>query len=129
MCILFILFRINFWQWYGLRAFAEEDLNECQSLQKLVYYWMALGLFRMGLSGLLTDEGWELRQNISLPKNCHTYPTVMKLGTVIIYLKRTQKIYESRTYPLNSADISISSLKISKFCYIRKYRYVSLFGA
>ena len=31
-----------------------------------------------------------------LPKICHAYPTMMKLGIVIPYLKRIQKIYESR---------------------------------
>ena len=31
-----------------------------------------------------------------LPKICHRYPTMMKLGTVIPYLKKIQKIYESR---------------------------------
>ena len=31
-----------------------------------------------------------------LPKICQTYPTMMKLGTFIPYLKKTQKIYESR---------------------------------
>ena len=31
-----------------------------------------------------------------LPKICHAYPTMMKLGTVILYLKMMQKIYESR---------------------------------
>ena len=30
-----------------------------------------------------------------LPKICHTYPTLMKLGTVIPYPKEIQKIYES----------------------------------
>ena len=30
-----------------------------------------------------------------LPKICHTYPTMMKLGTVIFYLKKIQKVYES----------------------------------
>ena len=34
-----------------------------------------------------------------LPKICHTYPTMMKLGTVIPYLKKIQKIYESRDAP------------------------------
>ena len=29
-------------------------------------------------------------------KICHAYPTMMKLGTVILYLKKIQKIYESR---------------------------------
>ena len=35
----------------------------------------------------------------SLPKICHTYPTVMRLGTAIHYLKKIQKIYESRDMP------------------------------
>ena len=35
-----------------------------------------------------------------LPKICHTYPTIMKLGTVIPYPKKIQKIYESRDTPL-----------------------------
>ena len=35
-----------------------------------------------------------------LPKICHTYPTMMKLGTVIPYLKKFQKLYESRDKPL-----------------------------
>ena len=35
-----------------------------------------------------------------LPKTCHTYPTMMKLGTVIPYPKKIQKIHESRDIPL-----------------------------
>ena len=35
-----------------------------------------------------------------LSKICHKYPTIMKLDTVIPYLKKTQKIYESRDTPL-----------------------------
>ena len=35
-----------------------------------------------------------------LSKICHTYPTIMKLGTVIPYLKKIQKTYESRYMPL-----------------------------
>ena len=31
-----------------------------------------------------------------LPQICHAYPTTTKLGTVIPYLKKIQKIYESR---------------------------------
>ena len=30
----------------------------------------------------------------ALPKICHTYPTMMKLGTVIRYLKKSQKIFK-----------------------------------
>ena len=40
------------------------------------------------------------RMGGGLPKICHTYPTMMKLGTVIPYLKKTPKIYESRDTPL-----------------------------
>ena len=32
----------------------------------------------------------------TLPKICHTYPTMMKLDTVITYLQKIQKKYESR---------------------------------
>ena len=30
------------------------------------------------------------------PKICYTYPTMMKLGTVVLCPKKIQKIYESR---------------------------------
>ena len=33
------------------------------------------------------------RMEAPLPKICHTYPTMMELGTVIPYLKKIQKIY------------------------------------
>ena len=47
--------------------------------------------------GLLTDGGWT--KKASLPKICHTYPTMMKPSTVIPYLKKIQKIYQSRDTP------------------------------
>ena len=34
-------------------------------------------------------------KNSPLPKICHTYTTMIKYGTVIPYLKKIQKIYES----------------------------------
>ena len=36
------------------------------------------------------------------PKICHTYPLMMKLGTVTPYLRKIQKTYESRVTPLES---------------------------
>ena len=42
----------------------------------------------------------EKAKNTALPKICRTYPTVIKLGTVILYLKKMQKIYESFDTPL-----------------------------
>ena len=57
-------------------------------------------------------------------KTCHRYPTIIKLGTVIPYLKKIQKIDESCVkYPMSSADFSIFSLEITKFWYIKKSRY------
>ena len=41
-------------------------------------------------------HGWGAQKSPPLPKICHAYPTMMKLGIVIPYLKRIQKIYESR---------------------------------
>ena len=38
---------------------------------------------------------------IVLPKICPLYPAIMKLGTVIPYLKKIQKIYESHHAPLD----------------------------
>ena len=48
----------------------------------------------MGIFG--AAHGWGgWGQNLPLPKLCHRYPTMMKLGTVIPYLSKIQKIYES----------------------------------
>ena len=43
---------------------------------------------------MLTDGG--RGKKAPLPKTCHTYPTMVKLDTVIPYLKKIQEIYESR---------------------------------
>ena len=80
----------------------------------------------MGNFGLLTDArvgGWGGAKKALLPKICHTYPTMMKLGTVILYLKKIEKYMNHVTHPLTLADISIFSPEISQFCYFKKYRY------
>ena len=51
----------------------------------------------MGLFGAAHGKGGN---NVFLPKIYHTCPTMMKLGTVILYLKKIQKVYESRDTPL-----------------------------
>ena len=58
------------------------------------------------------------------PKSCHTYPTMMNLGTVTPYLKRTQKYINHVAHPLSSAGINIFLSGISNVCYIKKYRYI-----
>ena len=39
-------------------------------------------------------------KKVLFPKICHTYPTMMKLKTVIPYLMKIQKIYELRDAPV-----------------------------
>ena len=57
-----------------------------------------------------------------LPKICHTYPTMMKLCTVMPYLKKIQKLYHV-THPMSPANISSFLLEISKFGCIKKHIY------
>ena len=57
----------------------------------------------MGILGLLTDgEGGGAGAfcPCPLPKIRHTNPTMMKLGTVMSYLRKIQKMYKSRDAPL-----------------------------
>ena len=61
-------------------------------------YSTALTLFRIGFFG--AAHGWGGSKKATLPKICHTYPTMMKLGTVIAYPKKIQKIYQSGDTPL-----------------------------
>ena len=44
-------------------------------------------------------HGWGTKK-APLPKICHIYPVMIKLGTVIPYLKKIQRIYKSRDTPL-----------------------------
>ena len=54
-------------------------------------------IVRMGFFGAAHRWG---EQKASLPKICHTYPTIMKHRTFISYLKKIQKTYKSRDTPL-----------------------------
>ena len=52
-----------------------------------------LTLFRMDFFG--AAHGWGEAFCPPLPKIRHTYPTIMKLGTVIPYLRKIRKMYKS----------------------------------
>ena len=58
-----------------------------------------LSLFRMGVFQTVHEWGWQKigeggqKGNPSLKPD--TYPTMMKLATVLLYLKKIQKIYKS----------------------------------
>ena len=47
-------------------------------------------------------HGWGGGGLAPLPKIRHTYPTMMKLGTVTAYLRKIQKMYKSRDTFLDS---------------------------
>ena len=75
-------------------------------------------------------HGWGRRgQKGPLPNICHTYPTMMKFGTVIPCLKEIQKIYESRQTHPEFCWHQHFSPEISKFCYIKIYKYRLHFDA
>ena len=63
------------------------------------------GLFR-------TAHRWGWVKRSPLSKICHTYPTLMKLGTLIPYLKRIQKVHKSRGTPLEFCWHQFFSQKI-----------------
>ena len=64
-------------------------------LNEVVRY---LTLFKMDLFG--AAHGWGAGKKTPFLNICHTYPTMMKLSTVIPYIKKIQKTYESRDTPL-----------------------------
>ena len=65
------------------------------------YSWYFLEfLYLILFRGPLTDGGGGgCCKKTPLHKICHTYPTMMKLCTVIPWLKKIKKIYESRDTP------------------------------
>ena len=70
----------------------------------------------MDLLGLLTnDVGGGGAKSLFLPKIYHIYPAAMKLGIVLIQLKKIHKSINDITYLLTSADISIFHLKTAIF--------------
>ena len=55
----------------------------------------SLTLFRMGFFGAAHGSGGGGAFWPPLPKIRCTYPTLMKLGTIILYLRKIQKMYKS----------------------------------
>ena len=79
-------------------------------------------LFRLGF--FRAAHRWEWGKDPHLPKICHTYPTMMKVGTVIPYPKkkvqrRSKKYMKHVKHSLSSADISIFHRKSLNFAISR----------
>ena len=64
-------------------------------------------------------HGWKGVQKGPLPKICHTYPTTMKLGTVIPYVESIQKIhtviYMVTIFMMSAKSAILGLLKIKVF--------------
>ena len=61
-----------------------------------------------------------------VPELFHIYPNMMKLGTVVSYLKKIQKDINYLIHRLSSIEIILFSPETSNFFYIKKYRYAFL---
>ena len=59
----------------------------------------------------------------TLPKICHTYPTMMKQGRVMLYPRKTQKIYKSRDTSLEFCWRQHFFTRNQQMLLIKKYRY------
>ena len=70
----------------------KKEMNSDSENHRSVSMLFLLILFKMGLFG--AAYGWG-PQSDPLPKICHTHPVMMKLDTVMPYLKKIHKIYES----------------------------------
>ena len=79
------------------------------------YFVVLLTLFRMGLFGAAHGLRREGGKGPYFSKTCHTYSTMMKLGTVIPYLRKIQKYINQVTQLSSSAKISNFSLEIGSF--------------
>ena len=74
----------------------------------------------MGFFG--ATDGWEgggQKGPLSLKSVAHILQR-WNLAQLYLTQRRSKKYMNHMTHPLCSADISISSLEITKFCYIKK---------
>ena len=124
--------RTFFVKWCGLFPFWDltGKLHKWSTLALFKTFWVSLLqlLFSGDLLNFLTLS-WmsflELLKDVKVPKICHTYPTTMKFGTVVIpYLNEDPKIYKS---PDASLELSwhhhFFIPEISNFCFVRKCRW------
>ena len=65
-------------------------------------------------------HGWGGAKKAPLPKICSTCPTMMKLDTVIPYLKESKKYIDHVTHPFSFADISIFFTRNQKILLIQE---------
>ena len=70
------------------------------------------------------SQTWEGQKGPSFPKICHTYTTMMKLGTALPYLKKNKKKYEPLETSLEISWYQCFLPETTKLSYIKKYSYI-----
>ena len=105
----------------SLHSFVEKGISKDEEkLFRLLSKKAAvLTLFRMASFGAVHVSGGK---RPSTYKICQTYTTIMKLGIVIPYLKKIQKMYKLHDTSLEFCWHRHFLPEIRNFCYIKKYR-------
>ena len=94
--VFFTFFKL--YEWYQIaQSTTYVHIFYIHILNLHIFYTHISTLIRLDLFG--ASHGWGVKK-ITLFKICHTYPKMMKLGTVIHYLKKIQKTYKLRDTPL-----------------------------
>ena len=81
-----------------------------------LWFTLFLTLFRMGIFRAARGWGWGW-------KICHTYPTMMKLGSYTLSKEDLKNIRITWHTSWVWLILVFLSWVISKLCYIKKYRY------
>ena len=89
-------------KWYFAASHRPSLRKKCK-LQTILWFLMSIFKWNIDINPVqdgpfrcCSQMGVGVGQKAPLPKICHTYPTMMKLGTVIPYLRKIQKMYKSR---------------------------------
>ena len=86
--LLFVWYSYTLYIFFNFNYYRSQPGNSVYSILRLHFgSWLVE-------DNILPYSGWAFSG--LLPKNCHTYPTMMKFGTVIPYLKTIQKIHKLR---------------------------------
>ena len=86
------------------------------------HVYLFLSLFRMGFFRAAQGRGGGDQRPPSLKSVTHIIKW-WNLAASYLTQRRSKKYMNHVTHLLSSVDISIFSAEISKFCYIKKYRY------
>ena len=107
--------------WFAICCIAHICMTDMKSLISflliLFHYWAAVVVYQQNwvnnttwnsLKSIFSINHTQFRSFrgcsriglLSLPKICHTYPTMMKLSTGIPYITKIQNIYKSRDTPI-----------------------------